>query len=124
MKYCETCHMFRPRKAAHCNACNNCVAKFDHHCVWMGTCVGARNYGHFMWLCVLCMGSAAFGVFIGALHLVMNSMKERAEGETMAQALFPVSGIFALISILLGLIVSNNPEKPNPVILVGNILPG
>ena len=48
-KYCETCLVFRPQKAAHCNLCNNCVQKFDHHCVWLGTCVGHRNYHYFLW---------------------------------------------------------------------------
>ena len=71
MKYCETCAIFRPSHAAHCNDCNNCVAGFDHHCVWMGTCVGRRNYPHFLWLVISCIMSAIF-VFLSCGGMLLK----------------------------------------------------
>ncbi len=52
LKFCETCLIFRPVKSAHCNNCNNCVAEFDHHCVWLGTCIGRSNYPVFLYFVV------------------------------------------------------------------------
>lgn len=57
-RYCDLCSVYQPPKAAHCPDCCVCVDGFDHHCVWMGTCIGKRNFRafvifNFSWLCYL-----------------------------------------------------------------------
>ena len=53
VNYCYTCFHFRPPRTSHCAECDNCVQNFDHHCLWMGTCVGKRNYKYFYYILFL-----------------------------------------------------------------------
>ncbi|CAE8636621.1 unnamed protein product, partial [Polarella glacialis] len=48
LKFCRTCKIRRPPKCSHCAHCDNCVLEFDHHCFWIGNCVGARNHKPFV----------------------------------------------------------------------------
>uniref|UniRef100_A0A6N2LZ28 S-acyltransferase n=1 Tax=Salix viminalis TaxID=40686 RepID=A0A6N2LZ28_SALVM len=46
---CSYCNAEQPPRAKHCHDCDKCVLQFDHHCVWLGTCIGRGNHCQFWW---------------------------------------------------------------------------
>lgn len=46
---CTYCSVLQPPRAKHCHDCDKCILQFDHHCVWLGTCIGQANHCRFWW---------------------------------------------------------------------------
>lgn len=42
-RYCIPCRVVREPGTRHCYYCDVCIYKYDHHCPWVGKCIGRDN---------------------------------------------------------------------------------
>ena len=53
VNYCSLCRSDVTIRSYHCKACNRCTEEFDHHCIYLNSCIGGRNYELFMRILLL-----------------------------------------------------------------------
>lgn len=48
IQLCPTCKIVKTPRSKHCNVCDRCVERLDHHCPWLNNCVGITNHIYFL----------------------------------------------------------------------------
>ncbi|KAJ0412642.1 hypothetical protein ATCC90586_002272 [Pythium insidiosum] len=82
----------------HCSVCHKCIADFDHHCVYLNTCIGSRNYPLFIAL-------LASSIVLMATELAANvygilKSRPRDQVRTIVISVLTVLPALQLISML------------------------
>jgi len=59
---CDVCNIVQPKGSRHCHFCQVCVSGYDHHCPWMGKCIGSKNLKQFYSFLTVGVGSLIYMV--------------------------------------------------------------
>lgn len=102
-KFCESCGVYRAPRVTHCSSCDVCVEKFDHHCPWLGTCVGRRNYATFL-LFMYSLTIATLGMIgVSTAHLALYTLDDYADSNSMNSSIQSALRNNIAVAILLGI---------------------
>ncbi len=103
IRFCKKCQTKKPDRAHHCSSCKRCVLKMDHHCPWLATCVGLRNYKPFL-LFLVYVSVFCWVCFAASAAWVWAEMGSAAQFQ---DTLMPVNYILlAVISGIIGLVIT------------------
>lgn len=97
-RYCLRCRALKPPRTHHCSTCSRCVLRLDHHCPWVGNCVGIHNHKHFLMFLI----HAAIGCLIVAsvmLHYLYTSGMKTAVRQSAHYVSVPMTSAALVLSL-------------------------
>ncbi|EOD51032.1 putative palmitoyltransferase swf1 protein [Neofusicoccum parvum UCRNP2] len=74
---CRTCRLPKPARSKHCPICKTCVARMDHHCVWVNNCVGRENYRWFLALLASTSLVLLYGAYLALIVFLYPQVYDR-----------------------------------------------
>lgn len=80
LRWCARCAIFQPPGCQHCPICNCCVRGYDHHCPWLATCVGIRNYRFFVGFVVSNVSMVILAIAVSIADLATRDNTSEAVG--------------------------------------------
>ena len=95
---CTDCNLVRPSHAKHCRHCEKCIVQFDHHCVWLDSCIGAGNHLSFL---LLLMFVVFHGLYFISTHIFFGNVVVSLNSAAVMHVVLCTTAVFILLLIQL-----------------------
>jgi len=69
---CSHCNVVQHKGTSHCDFCKVCVEGFDHHCPWMGKCIGSGNALQFYTFLAVSLSSLGYIFIVTVVSTPVN----------------------------------------------------
>ena len=104
--YCPMCLVKTKFRSKHCLICQQCVDEFDHHCFWVGNCIGRDNYTLFFVFLVYILVNTLFNMGVNIFYLITEMGSDSSEEENTAFPGFYFGNDFFIYKRIVRIIVS------------------
>lgn len=71
---CLACWQFKNNRTKHCSSCDTCVEIMDHHCGWLGNCIGLGNRVSYFWFVILAFTMLACHIAATAITFTIRAV--------------------------------------------------
>ena len=89
--YCHMCMQNSPPRSYHCYQCDVCVLKRDHHCLFIGSCVGHANQRYYLMSIMYISIGALYANYLN-IDFAMESFTENLSWKTLLASFTPLFG--------------------------------
>lgn len=95
-RFCAVCESTAPPRSWHCNICNICILKRDHHCIFTSCCIGYYNLRYFLMFVFYLFIATIYGTFYNTYFIV--DYIDFTNIYTYIRIIFPLAMIFVDLS--------------------------
>ncbi|EAR85267.2 DHHC zinc finger protein, partial (macronuclear) [Tetrahymena thermophila SB210] len=104
LRYCYTCHIYRPLRTHHCKICDLCVIERDHHCPFLNNCIGHQNRRGYIYFLLVIVTMKLLIVTECLFQIIYPFV----EDDDFVQTIQRISVILAIIQCIYSAILAAN----------------
>lgn len=75
INYCPINFFLMEENSKYCLICQNYIKGFNHHCYWVGNCIGKKNFNKFMIFICICIVNTGYNLLMIIIYFIPKFIK-------------------------------------------------